>query len=116
MTRVKRGCSRHKRCKKIFNFNKGFQQPSRTIFSVANQKYVKANHSAFQHRRKKKTILRQIWITRINSIASLYGINYSQLIYNFKKSNILLNRKMISQLFFIDPEAFTQYLKLYLNS
>ena len=116
MTRVKRGGFRHKRCKKILNSNQGFQKPSRTLYSVANQKNIKANQYAFQNRRKKKTITRQIWITRINSIAHFYGIRYGKFVNKLKKSKILLNRKMISQLFFIDPETFSRYLNLYLKN
>ena len=113
MTRVKRGYSRRKKCKKILQLNKGFRHPAATLFSIAKQKYINSHYSAFCHRQKKNTVVRQIWIKRINALARKNAIKYSQIIHLFRKSNILLNRKMISQLYCIDPITFSQYLKTY---
>ena len=115
MTRVKRGSFRRRRCKKIYASNRGFRRSSHRLFSIANQKNLKAKFYAFQHRHQKKTIMRQMWIMRINSIARFYGFHYSQLMSAFKQSNILLNRKIIAQLLIFDPGSFDQYLKTNLN-
>ena len=55
---------------------------------------------------KKKRIFRQIWIRRINAASRLNGISYSQLINKFKKANIDLNRKMLSQIVILDTSTF----------
>ena len=115
MTRVKRGSFRRKKCKKIYEFNRGFRRSSHRLFSIANQKNLKAKVYAFQHRHQKKIIMRQMWIMRINSIARFYGFHYSQLMSAFKQANILLNRKMIAQLLIFDPSLFDQYLRKNLN-
>jgi large subunit ribosomal protein L20 len=55
---------------------------------------------------RKKRIFRRIWISRINAASRLNGISYSQLIHKFKKSNIDLNRKMLSQIAVLDASTF----------
>ena len=56
--------------------------------------------------KQKKRIFRRIWISRINAASRLNGISYSQLIHKFKKSNIDLNRKMLSQIAVLDASTF----------
>jgi len=46
------------------------------------------------------------WISRINAASRLNGTSYSQLIHKFKKSNIDLNRKMLSQIAVLDSSTF----------
>ena len=41
-----------------------------------------------------------------------YGLSYSQFIYGLKKSNILLNRKVLAQIGVLDPISFKQILDL----
>lgn len=114
MTRIKRGYCRRKKFKKIYDFNRGFRRSSHRLFTIASQKNLKARTYTFQHRREKKIIIQKMWIMRINSIARFYGFQYSKLMSFFKKSNILLNKKIIAQLLIFDPDPFNQYLKLYL--
>ena len=62
-------------------------------------------------RKQKKRIFRRIWISRINAASRLNGITYSQLIYKFKKANIDLNRKMLSQIAILDASTFKSLIK-----
>jgi large subunit ribosomal protein L20 len=55
---------------------------------------------------KKKRVFRRIWISRINAASRLNGITYSQLIHKLKKSNIDLNRKILSQIAVLDGLTF----------
>ena len=57
-------------------------------------------------RKEKKRIFRRIWISRINAASRLNETSYSQLINKFKKSNIDLNRKMLSQIAVLDTSTF----------
>ena len=57
-------------------------------------------------RKQKKRIFRRIWISRINAASRINGISYSQLMNKFKKSNIDLNRKMLSQIAILDSSTF----------
>jgi large subunit ribosomal protein L20 len=67
---------------------------------------MKALRYSYVDRKQKKRIFRRIWISRINAASRLNGISYSQLIHKFKKSNIDLNRKMLSQIAVLDASTF----------
>ena len=67
---------------------------------------MKALRYSYIGRKQKKRLFRRIWITRINAASRLNGVSYSQLIYKFKKSNIDLNRKMLSQIAVLDASTF----------
>jgi large subunit ribosomal protein L20 len=67
---------------------------------------MKALKYSYIGRKQKKRIFRKIWINRINAASRLNGISYSKLIHKFKKSNIDLNRKMLSQIAILDASTF----------
>lgn len=106
MTRVKRGNVARKRRKKILNLAKGFTGSHSKLFRTAKQQVLKSLKYSYIGRKNKKRYYRQLWIVRINAAVKKYNINYSQLISCLKKSNIALNRKMLSQLAILDNQAF----------
>lgn len=110
MVRVKRGNVARKRRKKILSIASGYRGSHSVLFRVANQQVMKALRYSYVGRKQKKRIFRQIWITRINSASRLNGTSYSQLINKFKKSNIDLNRKMLSQIAILDATTFRSLL------
>ena len=114
MIRVKRGTVSKYRRKKIIKMNKGFGASSRSLFRIANQKYIKTKTSSYRDRRKRKRLFRNLWIHRINSALRLYGFSFNQFVYLCRKSKIQLNRKIISQLVIYDPDSFFYELKPYL--
>ena len=106
MVRVKRGNVARKRRKKILSLASGYRGAHSVLFRVANQQVMKALRYSYIDRKQKKRIFRKIWISRINAASRLNNISYSQLIHKFKKSNINLNRKMISQIAIMDASTF----------
>ena len=110
MVRVKRGNVARKRRKRILRLAKGYKGAHSRLFRVANQQVIKALRYAYVGRKQKKRSFRKLWITRINSVAKINNLNYSKLINLFKKTNIDLNRKMLSQLAILDPAAFTKII------
>lgn len=106
MVRVKRGNVARKRRKKILSLASGYRGAHSILFRVANQQVMKALRYSYIDRKQKKRIFRKIWISRINAASRLNHISYSQLIHKFKKSNINLNRKMLSQIAIIDASTF----------
>lgn len=112
MVRVKRGNVARKRRKKVLSIASGYRGAHSSLFRVANQQVMKALRYAYVGRKQNKRIFRKIWISRINAASRLNGISYSQLIHKFKKSNIDLNRKMLSQIAILDASTF----KLLINS
>ena len=106
MVRIKRGNVARKRRNKILSLAKGYRGAHSVLFRVANQQVMKALRYSYVGRKQKKRIFRRIWISRINAASKLNGISYSQLIHKFKKSNIDLNRKMLSQIAVLDASTF----------
>jgi len=106
MVRVKRGNVARKRRKKVLAIASGYRGAHSALFRVANQQVMKALRYAYVGRKQKKRVFRRIWISRINAASRLNGISYSQLIHKFKKSNIDLNRKMLSQIAVLDTSTF----------
>jgi large subunit ribosomal protein L20 len=106
MVRVKRGNISRKRRKKVLSLASGYRGAHSVLFRVANQQVMKALKYSYIGRKQKKRIFRRVWISRINATARLNGISYSQLIHKFKKSNIDLNRKMLSQIAVLDAATF----------
>ena len=106
MVRVKRGNIARKRRKKVLSLASGYRGADSVLFRVANQQVMKALRYSYIGRKQKKRIFRRIWISRINAASRLNGISYSQLIHKFKKSNIDLNRKVLSQIAVLDSSTF----------
>ena len=106
MVRVKRGNVARKRRKKILALASGYKGAHSVLFRVANQQVMKALRYSYVGRKQKKRIFRKIWIRRINAASRANGITYSQAINKFKKSNIDLNRKMLSQIAILDSSTF----------
>jgi large subunit ribosomal protein L20 len=112
MVRVKRGNVARKRRKKILQLAKGYRGAHSRLFRVANQQVMKALRYSYVGRKQKKRKFRKLWITRINAASKLNGLSYSRLINNFKKSNIDLNRKMLSQIAILDSQTFNKLVTL----
>ena len=112
MVRVKRGNVARKRRKKILALASGYRGAHSVLFRIANQQVMKALRYSYIGRKQKKRIFRQIWIRRINAASRLNNSSYNQLIHKFKKSDIDLNRKMLSQLVILDTSTFKLLLEI----
>lgn len=108
MTRVKRGNVARKRRKNTVTLASGFRGSSGKLFRVAHQHQLKSLRYAYRDRAQRKRLFRSAWITRINAAARDNGFNYSQFVHLSKQSQILLNRKIVSQLAIFDKDAFQQ--------
>ncbi len=106
MARVKGGPFGHRRHKKILKITKGQRGAKHFLFKRANEAMLKSLWYATRDRRVRKRDLRKLWIARINAAARLNGTTYSRLVGAMKKANIVLNRKMLSDLAIRDPKAF----------
>jgi large subunit ribosomal protein L20 len=110
MVRVKRGNVARNRRKKILALASGYRGAHSVLFRVANQQVMKAFRYSYIDRKQRKRIFRRIWIGRINAASRMNGISYSQAINKFKKYNIDLNRKMLSQIAILDKTTFKSLL------
>ena len=112
MVRIKRGNIARKRRKKVLSLASGYRGAHSVLFRVATQQVMKALQYSYVGRKQKKRIFRRIWISRINAASRMNGISYSQLINKFKKSNIDLNRKMLSQMAILDASTFKSLIEV----
>jgi len=112
MVRIKRGNVARKRRKKILQLARGYRGAHSKLFRVANQQVMKALRYSYVGRKQKKRTFRRLWITRINAASKLSGLSYSRVISNFKKSNIDLNRKMLSQIAVLDNQTFNELIDI----
>jgi large subunit ribosomal protein L20 len=108
MTRVKRGVMARKKHKKILKEAKGYYGARSRVFRVAKQAVIKAAQYAYIGRKQRKRQFRNLWITRINAAARLYGLSYSNLMNGLKKANLQVNRKILADLAVFDINAFSQ--------
>ncbi len=107
MARIKRGMRTRVRHHKILKQAKGYFGHKSKLFKVANQAVMKSGAYAYRDRKSKKREFRKLWIQRINAAARLNGISYSRLMDGLKKSDIALDRKVLSDIAITDPKGFT---------
>lgn len=112
MSRVKRGIATKKRHKKLLKQTKGFWGQRKNIFKRAHETLLRAWAFAFKSRKLFKRDMRSLFIARITAAVKAEGTSYSKFIHGLKKSNIDLNRKMLSQLSIIEPVAFSKIVEM----
>jgi large subunit ribosomal protein L20 len=66
---------------------------------------------AYRDRKAKKREFRSLWIQRINAGVRSEGITYSKFINGLNKSGIKLDRKILAEIAYNDPEAFKSIVK-----
>ncbi len=108
MARVKGAMMSRKRRNKILKLAKGYWGSKSKHFKMANQAVMKSGVYAYTGRRLKKRDFRRLWITRISAACKLNGMNYSTFMNGLKKSGVVIDRKMLSELAVNNKEAFTQ--------
>lgn len=109
--RVKRGVTASKRHRKLLKLAKGYRGGRSKLIKQAKQATVHAGMDAYRGRREKKRQMRSLWITRINGALSAHDLAYSKFINLLKKKNVLLDRKMLSQIAIEDPKTFDELVK-----
>ena len=111
MSRVKRGVTSHARHKKVLKAVKGRWGRRKNTIRVAKQALEKGLQYAYRDRRAKKREFRSLWIQRINAGVRAEGITYSKFINGLNKSGIKLDRKVLADIAYNDPEVFRIIVK-----
>ena len=111
MARVKSGPYRRRRHQRRLAHTSGYRGTRNHLFRRANESFLKSQWYAYNDRRNRKRDLRRLWIVRINAAARQNGITYGRLIAALRKSDIILNRKVLADLAVRDPQAFSQVVK-----
>ena len=111
MSRVTRGFKARRRRNKVLNMAKGYRGGKRRLYRTAVEAVDRALCFAYRDRRTKKRNMRRLWITRIGAAAKINGMSYSRLINSLNKADIELDRKVLSNLAIVDPDAFSELVK-----
>ena len=111
MARVKRGVTSHAKHKKVLKPVKGQWGRRKNTIRVARQAMEKAMQYAYRDRRNKKREFKSLWIQRINAGVRSEGLTYSKFINGLSKSGIKLDRKILAEIAYDNPEAFKTIVK-----
>ena len=111
MARTKRGVTSHARHKKVLKQVKGQYGRRKNTIRIAKQALEKAMQYAYRDRRTKKREFRSLWIQRINAGVRAEGITYSKFINGLNKTGIKLDRKILADIAYNNPEVFKSIVK-----
>ena len=111
MARVKRGVTSRAKHKKVLKAVKGQYGRRKNTIRVAKQAFEKAMQYAYRDRRNKKRDFKSLWIQRINAGVRAEGLTYSKFINGLSKSGIKLDRKILAEIAYDNPEAFKIIVK-----
>ena len=111
MSRTKRGVTSRARHKKVFKAVKGQWGRRKNTIRIARQAMEKALQYAYRDRRAKKREFRSLWIQRINAGVRAEGLTYAKFINGLAKSKIKLDRKVLAELAYNNPEVFKSVVK-----
>ena len=112
MARVTRGFKARRRRNKVLKLAKGFRGGRSRLYKTATEAVDRALSYAYRDRRNKKRDFRRLWITRIGAAAKMNGTSYSKLMGGLKKAGVEMDRKFLSNMAILDPNGFSQVVKL----
>ena len=115
MPRVTKSVTAKAKHKKVLSATKGHYGARSRLFRTAKQSNIKSLQYAFRDRKNRKRAFRSLWIARINAGSRALGLSYSVLVNGLNKSNILLDRKILSDLAIDDASTFEKIVKTAVN-
>ena len=111
MARTKRGVVSRAKHKKVLKSVKGQYGRRKNTIRIARQAMEKAMQYAYRDRKAKKREFRSLWIQRINAGVRAEGLTYAKFINGLTKSKIKLDRKVLAELAYNNPDAFKSVVK-----
>mgnify|MGYP003601440139 CR=1 FL=1 len=106
MSRVKRGVMTKKRHKRLLKLSKGYWGQRGNIFRRAKETVLRALSFSYIGRKLRKRDFRSLFIQRVKAAVEQRGSKYSIFINKLKKAQVLLNRKVLSQIAIFDGSGF----------
>lgn len=106
MAHVKRGIVSRRKHKKLLKLTKGYRGLRNKTTKQAHEAILHAGAYAYHGRKTKKRTFRALWNVRISQAVKQEGLSYSVFMNKLKKSQIELDRKILSNLVTEDPATF----------
>ena len=111
MPRVTKSVTAKAKHKKVLTATKGHYGARSRLFKTAKQSNIKSLQYAFRDRKNRKRTFRSLWISRINAGSRDLGISYSKLMNSLTKKNIILDRKILSEIAISDNSTFKKVVE-----
>ncbi len=112
MPRAKGGPKTRRRRKKRLKLAKGQYGGRSRLFRTATESVDKGQGYAYVGRKQRKRNFRRLWVARISAALRQQGLKYSRFINGLKKANVLLDRKVLSDMAIKDPAGFDKLAEL----
>ena len=106
MTRVKSGRIKHQKHQKILKAAKGYRGARSKLVRTAKEAVMHAGSYAYTGRKQRKRDKRSEWIVTINAALKEHEVSYSKFINLLKESEIVLDRKILSEIIRKDKPTF----------
>ena len=106
MPRVTNSPASRNRRKKVLRYAKGYFGNKSKLFRYVKEAVQHAWQYAYRDRKKKKANWRALWIVRVNAACRNAGMSYSRFMEGLKAANIMLDRRVLSDLAIRDEVAF----------
>jgi large subunit ribosomal protein L20 len=111
MPRTTKSVTAKAKHKKVLNSTKGHYGARSRLFRTAKQSNIKSLQYAFRDRKNRKRAFRSLWISRINAGARELGVSYSVLINSLANNNIIIDRKILSEIAISDNDTFKKIVE-----
>ncbi len=99
----------NKRRSNMLSRTKGYRHGRSTKKRQMHEAIMRAGKYAFNDRREKKNVFRQLWIVRLNAAVRENGHkSYSTFINKLKKGGVALDRKTLAEIAATNPEMFSR--------
>ena len=106
MPRARSGAANRQSKNRWFKAAKGYRGTRSKNWRRIKEVVTRAGVYSYRDRRAVKRSYRALWITRVNAAARMRGVRYAEFMAGLKEANIVLNRKMLSEIAIHDPAAF----------
>ena len=111
MPRVTKSLTAKAKHKKVLSSTKGHYGARSRLFRTAKQSNIKSLQYAFRDRKNKKRAFRSLWISRINAASRTLNVSYSKLINGMMTKNIIIDRKILSDIAINDSSTFEKIVQ-----
>ena len=111
MARVKGAMHAKAKHNRVLKLAKGYRGARSKQYRIAQQTVMRALSTAYEGRKQRKRQFRQLWIARINAACRMNEISYSKFMFGLKKADVVLNRKVLSELAINDAEGFAKLVE-----
>jgi large subunit ribosomal protein L20 len=112
MVRARSGKTVLRNRKRLRKLTKGFRLSRHNLYRQSAVTLMRAGVYAFRDRRVRKREFRRLWIVRVNAACRMHGLRYGQFIHGLQAANVMIDRKMLSELAIHDMPTFAKLVEL----